>query len=91
MFSYPLVVIGWSDHQSNGGPGWETIESQLEWANETPPIVYTVGWIIFENEMQIVLVDTLLDETETGSAHKILKKNVVMRKELYYGQETVTA
>ena len=76
---YPLVLVHWLDHESNGGPEWEDLESQLEWAAELPPIGQTVGWIIWESEKHIVLVDTIMNSTETGTAHKILKDNIVFK------------
>ena len=79
---YPLVLVHWLDHESNGGPEWEDLESQLEWAAELPPIGQTVGWIIWEGDKHIVLVDTIMNNQETGTAHKILKENIVFKQEL---------
>lgn len=80
----PLVYVEWLDHESNGGPGWEDMGAQLEWAQQSPPIGQTVGWIIWEGDKHIVLVDTLMSGESTGTAHKILLSNIVFRKDLNY-------
>jgi len=84
---YPLVLLHWLDHETNGGPGWESFEDQLEWAEEPVAVGKTVGWIIFENEQYLVVVDTFMDGGSVGAAHKIVKSNLILRKELDDGRQ----
>lgn len=84
---YPLVLVHWLDHETNGGPGWECLEEQLEWAEEPVAVGRTVGWIIYENETYIVLVDTFMDGGSVGAAHKIVKGDIIYRKELDDGRQ----
>lgn len=85
---YPLVLLHWLDHETNGGPGWESLEDQLEWAQEPAAVGKTVGWIIHETETYLVVIDTFMDGGSVGAAHKIVKSNIILRKELDYGRCT---
>ena len=81
-----LVLLHWLYHESIGGPGWETIQEQKEWAEEPVPVVKTVGWIIYETDQYLVIIDTVMsDHSLVGTAHKIIKSNIILRKELSDG------
>ena len=85
--NYPMALVHWLDHETNGGPGWESLEDQLEWAEEPVAVGRTVGWIIYENDTYIVLVDTFMDGGSVGAAHKIVKGDIIYRKELDDGRQ----
>ena len=78
-----IVQIIWTDHESNGGPGWEPVEDQKEWAEEDLPTAQTVGFLFHETPLYVVLTDTILGET-TSTCHKICKQNIIEFKELYH-------
>ena len=80
-----LVRIKWVDASSHGGPGWVDLDDALEFAKADPPIMETVGHIIYEvNDPQtgwVALTDTLGSE-ECSSVHKIPYVMIVERQAL---------
>ena len=89
MHQYKLTLVHWLDHETNGGPGWESLEEQIEWAQEPVAVGRTVGWVIYECDTYLVLVDTFMDGGSVGAAHKIVKGDIIFRKELDDGRTTV--
>jgi len=80
-----LVKIRWVDASSHGGPGWVDLDDALEFAREDPPIMETVGHILYEvNDPKngwVTLTDTLGGE-ECSSVHKIPYPMIVERTAL---------
>ena len=55
------------------------LEEQLS-GSEPVAIDHTVGWVIYECDTYLVLVDTM-DGGSVGAAHKIVKGDIIFRKE----------
>ena len=51
---YPIVEIIWRDAECN--PNW-TKTSELE--KSEPPIIYTIGYLIYEDEKKYVVASTI--------------------------------
>lgn len=65
--------VEWVDACSHGGPGWVDLDEAREFAISEPPVMKTVGYILYydpEPGGWIALTDTLGGE-ETSSVHKI--------------------
>lgn len=70
MKEYPLVLVNWSDIQSDDGP-WVDMKEIPEYM---PVVVETAGWLITDAEKYITLVSTLSEDKEfTGSVCSIPK------------------
>lgn len=78
-----MLHVTWTDHESNGGPNWESAEDQMAWAEEELPVGQTIGFLFHETPLYIVLTDTLLGDN-TSACHKLCKQNIIEIKELYY-------
>ena len=83
---YPIVEVWWLDHESNGGPGWEDLEEQLEWAMREPALGHSVGYKIFECASHIVIVDTIMMEEQSGTANKIVRSDILQERILLNGR-----
>lgn len=83
---YPIVEVYWLDHESNGGPGWEDLEEQLEWAARKPALGHSVGYKIYECSTHIVIVDTIMMEEQSGCANKIVKTDIIQERILLNGR-----
>ncbi len=83
--STSLVKIRWIDASTSGGPGWVSLEDAMEFAEQDPPIMETVGYVLHEvNDPKfgyIVMTDTL-GEDECSSVHKIPYVMIIERSTL---------
>ena len=83
---YPIVEVYWLDHESNGGPGWEELEDQLEWAKAAPALGHSVGYLIYSCDTHIVIADTIMMESQTGCANKIVRTDIIQERLLLNGR-----
>ena len=86
---FPIVEVWWLDHESNGGPGWEDLADQMEWAAKKPALGHSVGYKIFDCPSHIVIVDTIMMGEQTGCANKIVKTDIVQERVLADGRPTI--
>lgn len=80
-----LVRIKWVDASSHGGPGWVDLDDALEFAQVDPPIMETVGYIIYEVNDPVrgwVAVTDTLGGSECSTVHKIPYVMIVERQAL---------
>jgi len=84
--SLRYVVIKWNDAETRGGPEWVTLEDLLEYSTKPPPLITTVGAVLFETEEFITVTDTLGIE-ETGAVHCLPKGMIISIRELHMGEE----
>jgi|TARA_B100001093_G_scaffold41775_2_gene35550 hypothetical protein len=73
--------IKWIDASSHGGPGWVSHEEAENFSLESPPVMSTVGFVIYETDSYMVLTDTIGEE-ECSSIHKIPKVMILERTNL---------
>lgn len=83
--SFPIMQVWWLDHESMGGPGWQTISEVLEWAEEAPAVGVSVGYLVYEDDDKIVLVDVIMDGVLCGTANKILRQDIIKERILVNG------
>ena len=65
--------VSWVDASSHGGPGWVDLEDAREFAAGDPPVMRTVGYVLYydpEPEGWITMTDTIGGD-ECSSVHKI--------------------
>ena len=68
-----LVRITWRDAETHGGPGWVALEDAIEFAQQEPPIMRTIGYLVHRQEGTdgwIAVTDTI-GPNECASVHKI--------------------
>lgn len=71
---WPLVYVEWLDHEAEGA-----------WSDEAGdhaslPVAASVGWLLFENDIVIVLVSSQCQQNEDiGNKQKIIKSTIVKR------------
>ena len=74
---YPLVAVSWYDHMTND-----------EWCKEdtvhkAPPIMCTVGWLVYEDDIMLNLVQCVEHGgPDIASQFVIVKSCIVQRREL---------
>jgi hypothetical protein len=76
-----LAKVRWVDAASSGGPGWVSMEDGLEFAEEEPPVMETVGHVIFEQTGPlgwVAMTDTL-GSHECATVHKIPNTMIIER------------
>ena len=81
MLNTYSAKVRWVDASSSGGPGWVNLEDGLEFAQEDPPVMETVGHVIHEVPGPfgwIALTDTLGAE-ECATVHKIPNAMILER------------
>lgn len=64
------MEVFWYDAECTGNSGWEDPAEMEKWANETPPTMHSVGYLIVDDPNYIVLLDTI-GPNEVGTANKI--------------------
>lgn len=78
--STSLARVTWVDASTSGGPGWVDQEDAAEFAQQPPPVMSTVGYVLAQDdegpEGWIVLTDTL-GQNECSSVHKIPNSMVI--------------
>ena len=65
-----LVQVAWFDAECTNNAGWEDPDVMFEWASEPPPLMYSVGYRIMDEDNFLVLLDTI-GPNEVGTANKI--------------------
>jgi hypothetical protein len=75
-----LNIIKWVDHSSFSENTWRDI---AVYADGDTFVVFTVGWVVYEDKDVVVLLSTAARESSKGFGDmKILKKAIVNRWEL---------
>ena len=54
-----IVEITWVDAEEHGIVGWNDLEETKEYAKSAPPIIRSVGYVIFENSEHISIVSSI--------------------------------
>tara|TARA_R100000655_G_scaffold71369_2_gene109754 strand:+ start:10159 stop:10401 length:243 start_codon:yes stop_codon:yes gene_type:complete len=54
-----VVKINWIDAQSIGDCNWQDYSEIKELAKESPPIMQSVGFLIYECETHVSIVDSI--------------------------------
>jgi hypothetical protein len=71
-----IAWIKWTDAITSAEPGWTTREEALQAASSPLPIMYTVGYILHNDDSHIALTDSVGDD-EFGQVTKIPKSMIV--------------
>jgi hypothetical protein len=74
----PLVQIKWMDHAQITTTAWRSREEVVEILAD-PPIIDTVGWIIYEDK-DIYIIASVLDETHSRSEITVFKNCIVKKR-----------
>ena len=73
---YVLAKILWNDAETYGDSSWIKLEEGIEQASTPPPVMASVGWIIYEDAKYVALTSDLGDE-ECGHITKIPKTMII--------------
>jgi hypothetical protein len=76
-------MIEWLDAQ--GDPHWGSIESQREYEIDS---VFSVGWLIHENEKRIILAVCVRPEAEQVSGMEYIPIGMIVRKTMIWDPKT---
>lgn len=79
--SLKYVMIKWRDAETRGGPEWVPLEDLLEYSTQPPPLMTTVGCVLYETDDFITVTDTLGPE-ETGAINVLPKGMIISMHEL---------
>lgn len=82
---FDIVQVWWLDHETMGGPDWQSIEEVLEWAEEDPAVGVSVGYLVYSDDDKIILVDVIMDGHSCGCANKILRQDIIEERILVHG------
>ena len=52
---YRLALITWTDAETYGDTSWISLEEAIEQANTAPPLMRSVGWVLYKDENYIAL------------------------------------
>ncbi len=63
-------MVSWFDAECTNNAGWEDPDTMLEWATAPPPLMYSTGFLIVDDDNYVVLLDTI-GPNEVGTANKI--------------------
>jgi len=85
-----MIWIVWTDAITSSEAGWTTKEDAMLQAMAPLPIMYTIGYVLHNDEDQIALTDSVGDD-EFGQVTKIPKSMIVeygyLRREI--NEETI--
>ncbi len=71
-----IAWIKWTDAITSAEPGWTSKEDAMATASSPLPIMYSVGYILHNDEGHIALTDSVGDE-EFGQITKIPKSMIL--------------
>lgn len=77
--SKTIFEIVWLDAEACGDSGWTDIEAGLEEAAKSPPLMRTLGYLLYSCEEFVSITDSIGPE-ECGMINKIPRE---MIKEIY--------
>jgi hypothetical protein len=75
-----IELIKWYDHEHGDG-GFHDKGTVEDWAGKEPPSFLSVGWVIFEDEIQLTIV-SIKDVDQYAGGMKILKSCIRSRQTL---------
>ena len=81
---YFLNEIVCQDAETYGDSGWLSIEEAKEQAAKAPPLMRSVGYVLYEDNNYIAITDSIGAE-ETGHVTKI-PKSMVMSRSILAGE-----
>ena len=68
--------ITWRDAETYGDSGWISAEDMCTQIRKTPPVMSTLGYVLFENDIYIAVADTVGPE-ECSAITKIPKSMIL--------------
>lgn len=77
--------ISWRDAETYGDSGWLTAEEACENLRIPPPIMKTIGYVLYEDDLFISLCDTIGPE-ETSAITKI-PKTMILSMQIFSSME----
>jgi hypothetical protein len=81
-----FILVEWRDAETRGGPEWVPLEDLYEYSTQPPPLMTTIGCLLYETEDFISVTDTLGPE-ETGAINIIPKGMIISIRQLTYSGE----
>jgi hypothetical protein len=76
-----IVELEWVDACTVGGSEWLEKEDTMTAAKSKLPCMYTIGYIVFENDDQISLV-SVIGPAESSQVHKIPKSMIINERRI---------
>jgi hypothetical protein len=76
-----IVEIRWQDAETYGDNGWTPMEEAKTNAEKAPPVMNSVGYLMYEDHNYIAITDSIGPE-ETGHITKIPKGMILSRSNL---------
>lgn len=68
--------ITWRDAETYGDSEWISVEEMCEQLRKAPPVMSTLGYVLFENDLYIAVADTIGPE-ECSAITKIPKSMIL--------------
>ena len=81
--------IWWMDAETCGGPEWISADELCCTIRTAPPVMKTMGYVLFENDVYIALADSIGPD-ETSAINKIPKCMIVKSQNIYGGESNET-
>ena len=75
-----VIEIQWVDAQTTGGAEWMELSEMKSAAKSKLPVMNTVGYLVYEDDLQYALVATL-GPAESSQVHKIPKCMILSVKQ----------
>ncbi len=76
------VLVKWIDIVATDG-GWRTQDDMLEWSMTQQDTVTQIGFIIYENDFNLILTDSYFNNTDViGYCVSIPKSTIILRREI---------
>jgi len=76
-----IVKVSWYDAEEIGEVGWNNLADQKKAAKKPPPLMRSVGFLIYEGNLHVSLLSTLGDK-EASTLEKIPQGMIVEMVEL---------
>jgi len=67
---YKLTLISWIDAETCGDSGWIKLDEAIEEANTPPPVMKSVGWVLYQDDKYVAVTSDLGPE-DCGQITKI--------------------
>jgi len=77
-----IVLISWIDAETTGDTAWQNLEEIKNDATKPPPLMTTVGFLLYDCETHMAVVDTYGPE-DCSMMHRIPKEMIKNVSKMY--------
>ncbi len=74
--------ITWRDAETYGDSSWVSAEEVCAQIRKAPPLMKTIGYVLYEDEIYVAMCDTIGPE-ETSAITKIPRMMIIEMKQFY--------